>query len=145
MRLAIAATRNTAMWRAYAGIADDAWTDAADMAGAQVAAVDYAPAGWPEDTYTIVRRVRVDAADILADPRSRRRRTIHPDQLALALEGAATHAWATSFIVTNIPTYDDPATAQTIRDVEAWFRRRTDIEDRIREAKLGAALRTPLW
>jgi len=25
--------------------------------------------------------------------------------------------------------------------VEAWFRRRTDIEDRIREAKLGAALR----
>jgi hypothetical protein len=25
--------------------------------------------------------------------------------------------------------------------VEAWFRRRTDIEDRIREAKLGAGLR----
>ncbi|MEI2775149.1 MAG: transposase [Tetrasphaera sp.] len=25
--------------------------------------------------------------------------------------------------------------------VESWFRRRTDIEDRIREAKLGAALR----
>ena len=28
-----------------------------------------------------------------------------------------------------------------VTDVEAWFRRRTDIEDRIREAKLGAALR----
>jgi len=28
-----------------------------------------------------------------------------------------------------------------IRDIEAWFRRRTDIEDRIREAKLGAGLR----
>lgn len=26
-------------------------------------------------------------------------------------------------------------------DVEGWFRRRTDIEDRIRQAKLGAALR----
>ena len=31
--------------------------------------------------------------------------------------------------------------AETILEVEAWFRRRTDIEDRIREAKLGAALR----
>jgi len=30
---------------------------------------------------------------------------------------------------------------QTVIDVEAWFRRRTDIEDRIREAKLGTALR----
>ena len=26
-------------------------------------------------------------------------------------------------------------------DVEAWFRRRTDIEDRFKDAKLGAALR----
>ena len=45
--------------------------------------------------------------------------------------------WAVSLIVTNIPRYE-PADAV---EVEAWFRRRTDIEDRIREAKLGAALR----
>lgn len=142
---AIAAKRNTAMWRAYASIEPNAWADAIGMAGAQVAAVDYAPAGWPADTYTIVRRVRVDAEDISADPRSRRRRTIDKDQLALALEGTATHAYAVSFIVTNIPANDRPgdtsANAETILEVEAWFRRRTDIEDRIREAKLGAALR----
>ena len=29
----------------------------------------------------------------------------------------------------------------SVDEVEAWFRRRTDIEERIREAKLGAALR----
>jgi hypothetical protein len=92
-----------------------------------------------------VRRVRVDAEAISADPRSRRRRTIDPGQLALALEGTATHAYAVSFIVTNIPTYGEPAKGETtkgetVRDVEAWFRRGTDIEDRIREAKLSAAL-----
>ncbi len=142
---AIAAKRNTAMWRAYASIEPDAWVDAIGMPGAQVAAVDYAPAGWPADTYTIVRRVRVEAAQISADPRSRRRRTIDKDQLALALEGTATHAYAVSFIVTNIPANDRPGdtagNAESILEVETWFRRRTDIEDRIREAKLGAALR----
>ena len=133
------------MWRAYASIQPDAWVEALGMPGAQVAAVDYAPAGWPVDTYTIVRRVRVEAETISADPRSRRRRTIDKDQLALALEGTATHAYAVSFIVTNIPANDRPGdttgNAETILEVEAWFRRRTDIEDRIREAKLGAALR----
>jgi hypothetical protein len=141
---AIAAKRNTAMWRAYGCIAEDLWVDAAGMPGAQVAAVDYAPTGWPPDSYTIVRRVRVDAEAISADPRSRRRRTIEAGQLALALEGIATHAYAVSFIVTNIPTYDHAPgerARETVADVEAWFRRRTDIEDRIREAKLGAALR----
>ena len=103
--------------------------------------LDYAPTGWPEDTYPIVRRVRVDAEAISVDPRSRRRRTIDPGQLALALEGTATHAYAVSFIVTNIPTHEDSEKGETVLDVEAWFRRRTDIEDRIREAKLGAALR----
>ncbi len=142
---AIAAKRNTAMWRAYAGIDPDDWVEAIGMPGAQVAAVDYAPAGWPTETYTIVRRVRVDAEQISTDCRSRRRRTIEPGQLALALEGTATHAYAVSFIVTNIPANDllgdDTGNGEPITKVEAWFRRRTDIEDRIREAKLGAALR----
>lgn len=142
---AIAAKRNTALWRASATIPETAWVDAIGMAGAQVAATDYAPAGWPDGTYTIVRRVRVEAEDISADPRSRRRRTIDKNQLALALEGTATHAYAVSFIVTNIPANDRPGDTprgvESILEVEAWFRRRTDIEDRIREAKLGAALR----
>jgi hypothetical protein len=134
---AIAAKRNPAMWRALAGIGEGDWRPALDMPGAQVAASDYVPAGWPEDGYTIVRRVRVEAGDISADPRSRRRRTIEPDQLALALDGVADHAHAVSFIVTNIPQW----TGEDVAVTEAWFRRRTDIEDRIREAKLGAALR----
>ena len=138
---AIAAKRNTAMWRAFAGIGEDQWAPARGMPGAQVAACDYAPAGWPADSYTIVRRVRVDAQAISADPRSRRRRTIPADQLALALDGQATHAYAVSFIVTNIPTGGPDGAFDGVADVEAWFRRRTDIEDRIREAKLGAALR----
>lgn len=146
---AIAAKRNTALWRGYATIPETAWADAIGMAGAQVAATDYAPAGWPDGTYTIVRRVRVEAEDISADPRSRRRRTIDKNQLALALEGTATHAYAVSFIVTNIPANDRPGDTagdtagdvESFLQIEAWFRRRTDIEDRIREAKLGAALR----
>jgi hypothetical protein len=48
-----------------------------------------------------VRRVRVDAAEISHDGRSRRRRTITSEQLALALGGQLDHVWAVSFIVTN--------------------------------------------
>jgi hypothetical protein len=134
---AIAAKRNPALRRAYAGIGEGEWVDADGMEHAQVAAIDYAPEGWPPDCYTIVRRVCVASDDISADPRARRRRTIPAEQLALALGGELDHVWAVSFIVTNIPLYD-PADAVRI---EAWFRARTDIEDRIREAKLGAALR----
>ena len=55
------------------------------MPGAQVAAVDYAPAGWPAGTRMIVRRMRVQAAGISTDHRARRPRTVDPAQLALAL------------------------------------------------------------
>jgi len=44
----------------------------------------------------------------------------------------------TSFLATNLPT--GVAGFDTAAGVEAWFRMRTDIEDRIREAKLGAGL-----
>ena len=134
---AIAAKRNPAFWRAYAAVPEEAWVPARDMHGAQVAAVDYAPAGWPGGSYTIVRRVKVTASEISADPRSRRRRTIPEDQLALALEGVADHAWAVNFVVTNLPA-DNGA---DVVGIEAWFRRRADVETRIKEAKLGAGLR----
>ena len=52
---AIAAKRNSAAWRALSTIPETAWQDARAMPGAQVAACDYAPAGWPDGTYTIVR------------------------------------------------------------------------------------------
>lgn len=125
----------TAVWRAAAAIDESAWRDAPGMPSAQVAACDYAPAGWPPGTYTIVRRVKISAELISRDPRSRRRRTIPKDQLTLALDGAAGHAYAHSFIVTNIPADDGD-----VAGLEAWFRRRTSIEDRFREGKHGGGL-----
>src|SRR6266496_443437 len=107
------------------------------MNGAQVAVCDYAPAGWPPGTVTVVRRVKVRAEDISTDPRARRRRTIPKGQLALALDGLVEHVYAYSFIATNI----DVSTPAKAAALEAWHRMRTDIEDRIRDAKHGAALR----
>jgi hypothetical protein len=130
-------TRNKAAWRAAAAIGDDGWTKAKRMKGAQVAVCDYAPAGWPPDTVTVVRRVKVRATDISTDPRARRRRTIPKDQLALAIDGLVEHVYAYSFIATNL----DVSTPAKAVAVEAWHRMRTDIEDRIRDAKHGAALR----
>jgi len=116
---AVAARRNPAMWRAAAGVPEQDWSPAIGMHAAQVAVVDYAPAGWPPHTYTLIRRVRVDAEQISTDPRSRRRRTIDRDQLTLALDGQLDHAWATSFIVTNLPTGGE--SFDTAAEVEAWF------------------------
>src|SRR6266496_1196177 len=107
------------------------------MKGAEVAVCDYAPAGWPPGTVTVVRRVKVRAADVSTDPRARRRRTIPKTQLALALDGLVEHVYAYSFIATNL----DVSTPTKAATVEAWHRRRTDIDDRIRDAKHGAALR----
>jgi len=56
---AVAARRNPAMWRATATVPEHDWSAAHRMTGAQVAVSDYAPAGWPPHTYTIIRRVRV--------------------------------------------------------------------------------------
>ena len=130
-------TRNPAVWRAAAAIPDKAWRKAKRMNGAQVAVCDYAPAGWPSGTACVVRRVKVRAGDVSSDPRARRRRTIPKDQLALALDGLVEHVYAYSFIATNL----DVSTPARAVAAEAWHRMRTDIEDRIRDAKHGAALR----
>jgi hypothetical protein len=130
-------TRNPAAWRAAMAIPDDAWRKARRMRGAQVAVCDYAPAGWPPGTACVVRRVKVRAGDVSTDPRARRRRTIPKDQLALALDGLVEHVYAYSFIATNL----DVSTPAKAVAAEAWHRMRTDIEDRIRDAKHGAALR----
>ncbi len=45
--VAIAAVRNPAVRAAIRSIPRTAWRRAKGMPGAQVAAVDYAPAGWP--------------------------------------------------------------------------------------------------
>jgi hypothetical protein len=129
--------RNPAVWRSATAIPDGAWRNAKRMKGAQVAVCDYAPAGWPAGTACVVRRVKIRAGDISTDPRARRRRTIPKDQLVLALDGLVEHVYAYSFIATNL----DVSTPAKAVVVEAWHRMRTDIEDRIRDAKHGAALR----
>ena len=100
---------------------------------AVVAECDYRPAGWPEGTRCVVRRVRIERDELKADPRSRRRRTIDPNQLALLEDGETAFAYAYSFILTNL---DWEAV-----EIESWFRMRALVEEKIKDAKLGAALR----
>lgn len=129
----VAAKRNPAVWRAVRRVPKTAWRKARGMPGAQVAEASYVPAGWPAGTRAIVRRVRLGAAAISADPRSRRRRTIDPAQLRMVLGGEADHAHAYSVILTNLP--GEP------RAIEAWYRGRAQVEERIRDSRLGMALR----
>jgi hypothetical protein len=134
-RFTVSVPRNQAMWKAVAQIAQDAWTDALDMPGAQVAQTIYAPAGWRhEPLRLIVRRVCFSAAEIARLRGSRRLKTIHPDQLALALEGQLEQVHGYSFILTDIPH-------QPTAWIEHFHRHRAQIEERLKEAKLGQALR----
>jgi hypothetical protein len=128
--------RGTALWRAVAAVHDDDWTDAVDYPDAQVALLDYAPADWPDGTRVIARRVRYDADQLSADPRSRRSRTVGKDQLALVLDGIADQAYAHSFIATN----EDLDLEEEIATAEWEFRRRTKIEELFRDTAHGAGL-----
>ena len=136
---AIGAKRIAPLWRLLAGIAEDDWHDATGMDGAQVAVAEYCPDWWPANTALLVRRVLLDPAQVSADPRSRRRRTLHPDQRALPMPELARAGaiYAYSFIVTNLDvTAPDKAVA-----AEHWYRHRTTAENLFRESKLDAALR----
>jgi DDE family transposase len=127
------------LWQTLAWISPTDWTDAIDMPGAQVAVAHYRPAWWPANTRLLIRRVALAPEQISADPRSRRRRTLHPDQRTLPLDelAAAGTVYADSFILTNLDvTIPDQAAA-----VEHWYRHRTTIENIFRDAKHGAALR----
>jgi Transposase DDE domain group 1 len=138
---AIGAKRIAPLWRMLAGVAETDWTDATDMPGAQVAVAAWRPDWWPANTRLLIRRVRLEvvAGQVSADPRSRRRRTLHPDQRALPLAelAEADAVYGYSFILTNldVSTSDDAAAA------EHWYRHRTEVENVFRDGKHGAALR----
>ena len=136
---AIGAKRIAPLWRLLAGIAEDAWHDAIEMDNAQVAVAEYCPDWWPASTRLLVRRVALDPARVSADPRSRRRRTLHPDQRALPFPelAAAGPVYAYSFILTNLDV-SSPARAAA---AEHWYRHRTTVENLFRDSKIGAALR----
>jgi hypothetical protein len=129
---AIAVKRSDAVWRAERKIPDGDWQRAKDM-DAEVAECDYVPKGWPEGARTLCRRVKVSAATLSSDPRSRRRRTIDSNQLTLLESGEASSAYAYSFIITNL--------VGDIVDIEAWFRMRALVEEKIKDSKLGLAMR----
>ena len=131
--------RTAPLWRLLAGLAEEDWHDAIDMDGAQVALAQYCPDWWPADTRLLIRRVALEPEQVSADPRSRRRRTLHPDQRALPLgelAGAGT-IYAYSFILTNL----DVSAPDKAAAVEHWHRHRTTVENLFRDSKLGAALR----
>jgi hypothetical protein len=136
---AIGAKRIAPLWRLLAEVAEDDWHEATGMDGAQVAVADYCPDWWPANTRLLIRRVRLDSSQVSADPRSRRRRTLHPDQRALPFpEPARAGAiCACSFILTNLDvTAPDQAVA-----AEHWYRHRTTAGSIFRDSKHGAALR----
>jgi hypothetical protein len=136
---AIGARRIAPLWRLLAGIADDAWHEAIDMDNAQVAVAEYCPDWWPANTRLLIRRVLLDLEQVSADPRSRRRRTLHPDQRALPIPELASAAaiYAYSFILTNL----DVSSPDKAAAAEHWYRHRTTVENIFRDSKLGAALR----
>jgi len=141
IEFAIGAKRIAPVWRTLAGVSEADWTDAIDMRGAQVAVARYCPLWWPADTHLLIRRVRleVEAGQVSADLRSRRRRSLHPDQQALPLAelAEADAVYAYSFILTN----RDVSTPERAAAVEYWYRHRTSIENIFRDTKHGAALR----
>jgi Transposase DDE domain group 1 len=136
---AIGAKRIAPLWRLLAGIAEDAWHDATGMDGAQVAVAEYCPDWWPDSTRLLIRRVALDPAQVSADPRSRRRRTLHPDQRTLPIPELAQAGaiYAYSFILTNL----DVSAPDKAAAAEHWYRHRTTVENIFRDSKLGAALR----
>jgi hypothetical protein len=139
VEFAIGAERIAPLWRLLDSIVEGDWTDALDMDGAQVAVAAYCPDWWPTTTRLLIRRVRLAPAQISADPRARRRRTLHPDQRALPIAelAEADAVYGYSFIVTLCL---DVSTPDKAAGVEHWYRHRTAIEN-IRDAKHGGALR----
>ena len=134
-RFTVSVPRNSAMWAALARIPENAWQDALDMDGAQLAETTYRPGGWRhEPLRLIVRRVPFTAERIAGLNGSRRLQTIHPEQLQMALDGQADSVYGYSFILTDIPHHH---TAW----VEHFHRHRAQIEERLKDTKTGQALR----
>ena len=126
---AIGARRIAPLWRLLAGIGEEAWTGAIEMDNAQVAVAEYCPDWWPANTRLLIRRVLLDPGQVSPDPRSRRRRTLHPDQRALPIPDLAQQSaiYAYSFVMTNL----DVSSPDTAIAAEHWYRHRTTV-DRVR-------------
>lgn len=137
VRFAVSVPRNSAMWRALGQIAPDSWRPALDMPRAEVAETTYSPTGWRHGPLRLlIRRVRIDSAQLSRSPRSRRRGTVPAEQLTLALCGELDMVYGYSFIITDRP---GPAAEE-----EVWQRQRAHIEERNRDEKSNGLIHLPL-
>lgn len=91
------------------------------------------PAGWPEQMRRVVRPVRVERDEAKSDPRSRRRRTIDPSQLAPLEAGEAGSACAYSLVLTSLDG--------DVVEIEAWFRLRALVEETRQRTRSSRRLR----
>jgi len=133
-RFSVSVPRSSAMWAALERIEEHDWAPAEGMERAEVAETGYRPAGWAaEELRLIVRRVAHSASELSEDPRARRRRTIPQEQLAMGIEGRADPVYGYSFVLT------DRAGSTTC--VERHHRERAQVEERIKDQKLGVSLR----
>ena len=115
------------------GIPGRAWRPALLMPTAEIAETTYAPKGWRHESLRlIVRRVRIPIEELSQDARSRRRRTVPAAQLELAIEGRVEYVYGYSFILTDLE--GDAA------EIELWHRQRGQMEERVKEVKLGDGL-----
>jgi hypothetical protein len=134
VRFSISVPRSSAMWSALQRIPTDAWQPADGLADAEVAETTYAPSGWEHEPLRLLIRRVAHAADALSDdPRARRTKTIPREQLALGLAGEADTVYGYSFILTDV--------AGSAAEVECHHRERAQIEERIKDQKLGVSLR----
>ena len=130
----ISVPRSSAMWRALEGIDEDDWVPAIDVPDAEVAEAAYTPEGWEhEPLRLVVRRVAFAAEGLASDPRARRRRSIPRAQLSLVDSGEASVAYGYSFLLADMP--GEPEL------IEHHHRRRAQIEERIKDHKLGVSLK----
>jgi hypothetical protein len=130
VRFSISVPRSSAMWSALERIDESDWQPADGLKDAQVAETTYTPAGWKHEP---LRLVAHQADALCDDPRARRKRTIPREQLNLGLAGEADVVYGYSFILTDLS--GDAAM------VERHHRERAQIEERIKDAKLGVSLR----
>ena len=108
------------------------------MEGAQVAVSPY-KRRTGRDTALLIRRAGLDPDQVSADPRSRRRRTLLPDERAMLFPELEQQPaiYAYSFICTNV----DVSTPAKAAAAEHWYRHRTSVENIFRDSKHGAAPR----
>ena len=134
-RFTVSVPRSQAMWKALGEIGEDAWQDALQMEGAQVAETRYRPEGWKhEPLRLIVRRVHVHRR---GDRQAQGLPTAEDDPSRPAAAGARRADRLRLWLQLHPHRY--PLAAHLW--IEHFHRHRAQIEERLKESKLGQALR----